>query len=272
MFDGWYLGEDKVAAASATTYNLTGKEANLDFTAKYVLREYTIVGSTDRNDYVNYYDPAKNLIETYDPEVYYYNNTDLLGEAYKTTEPTKTNTHSSNRVNSIFVDQYGNPLNLETWMSEQYFAAADMQFFEDATIKQNLFIDYGENVTSDSKPVAIIDDETKQWAQFNYTLIAPAKISTVVLSNLRDFATAVSASAWNVRHYKVILSDTKEGLLDTTKATKVIEVADNQLAISAVALAEPIVAKYVGIRFICAYNSANNAIFNNYKKSVFYPR
>ena len=271
MFDGWYLGEDKVAAASATTYNLTGKEANLDFTAKYVLREYTIVGSTDRNDYVNYYDPAKNLIETYDPEVYYYNNTDFLGEAYKTTEPRKTKTHNSNRVNSTFVDQYGNPLDLKTWQSEKYFAAADMQFFEDATIKQNLFIDYGENVTSDSKPVAIIDDETKQWAQFNYTLTAPAKISTVALSNLRDFATATS-SAWNVRHYKVILSDTKEGLLDTTKATKVIEVADNQLAISAVVLAEPIVAKYVGIRFICAYNSANNAIFNNYKKSVFYPR
>ncbi len=280
-FDGWYLGEQLVSASATDTYKVTGKEADLNFVAKYVYKDHAIVSSTDRNDYV---DPATSLLENYVakkglPKTYLFNLTDNMTNEFKTTDGPKeivTSVQTSAITRAPFVDQNFKEIDMNTWTTKaelvpeggQKFAPADVHISDRSEVKNNLSVTYkyddakGKWIVDD-----IIDDESIQWAQINYELDAAARISEVALSNLRNFEHA--SDHWTPSHYKVILSDTAEGLLDESLATKVVEVTGNKASISKIVFAEPVIAKFVGLRIICAYNKTANLA---YEKGVMYPR
>lgn len=123
-----------------------------------------------------------------------------------------------------------------------------------ASYTYNMFAEWSAR-NSTGKITALINDETKQWAQINYTLDGEASINTFVL--------AANSSSINMQmpgHYKIIFSDTEEGLRDHEKAKAVIELDERENASlksnrHIVKLNTPVTAKYVGIRFICMFNS-----------------
>ncbi len=115
---------------------------------------------------------------------------------------------------------------------------------------------YNMFITNDgTKVTGLIDDEDEQWVQLTYKLDGLSSIN-------RFFVGANKATSLHngmPSHYKVIFSETAEGVYDESKASKVIEVnmAEDENARANLhnhTMGTPVKARYVGFKIICAHN------------------
>ncbi len=236
-FKGWYLGDSKVSDDATADYYITGSETDLNFVAKYLqtykpFTDYTAAGDNSKS----VANAATSLLANKTPTAgYYYNGLEGHHNLAKTTEPAQFELKST----AVGLTS-SNPTN------------DDCGLFADLNLSWYMFKSYN----SENKVSAIINDETKQWAQLNYKLDGEATVSEIRFGNFRGSYHWQSSS-----HYKLILSDTAEGLMDFNLANAVIDVdMDKDTSLKAgmqvVTLTSQVTAKYVAIRFICTANSA----------------
>ena len=249
-FEGWYLGETKVADTATAEYAITGNEENLDFVAKYsktykAFSNYTVAGENKANLSGTGEDASKSLIVNKIPSsAQVFNAIDIEGKL--------------NATNGVLEYSLENESEV-AWLTHPTDFTTDARIFPSATMSAysyNMFANWTKR-ESGGTITEIIDDEDLQWAQINYTLDGKASINTVVFG-----AMATSYSVQMPSHYKLIFSDTEDGLRDHTKAKAVIELdatKDATLKTSrhTVTLTTPVEAKYVGIRFICMFNETS---------------
>ena len=234
-FDGWYLGETKVADEASNVYALTGSEETFDFVAQYkqTYKPYTDFSAVGDNSKA-VADAATSLLadKTVTSALYYNAIENHTGVAV-TAEPTAFTVN----------DTLANITLSET-------STADSGLFADLNLSRYMFKKYdAQNLISE-----IIDDEDSQWAQVNYTLDGEANISKLQFGNFRG-----SYHWQNASHYKYILSDTEAGLTDLTKANAVIEINTEEntslkAGMQIVTLNSAVSAKYIGVRFISTAN------------------
>ncbi len=220
--------------------------AGLTFSASAA--EYDVVGGNDRKAYLNEDGTLlaeTSLIKNAGPlAVYAYNNTDNIS-GYKYETATKVTAHDYLKYATAF--PISNDKGVAVGTTDNNFAAwgaSDMYVFNDVPLRQGMFVTYN----AENKVETIIDDEDQQWAQVNYALPKNAQVTSISIATFK-----AENNNWKVKHYKVILSDTQEGLLDESKAKKVYEVEDNTYNVSKINLTEAVSAKFIAYRLICPY-------------------
>ncbi len=260
-FAGWYLGEEKVADTATATYTLTGAETTKEFIAKYTESEYIpydtskySVTGTHWAGQLDTYPAAESLLVGKMP---------ISGLLFNTIEG---DAEVSNEIQDYTSKLSGNVVNVTAT------TYGDAFFYNDSKLKQNMFVETDEEGNFKENPIT--DDETKQWVQLNYELEGSVNIEHIL------FGRYTGPSKWAPSHYKLILSDTEEGLTTLGDAKAVIEVVANTNSSNKATnwrfdFTEEITAKYVGIRIIGMYNNVNMASSENWNgqtsESV-YPR
>ena len=247
VFDGWYLGEDKIADTATATYILKGTETTKEFTAKY--KEYEFIPySTDNYDLtstryggqLDNYPASQSLIK--DKNV-------LSAQLFNTVEGDAP----VSNVPQEYVNLSDNMQYLTSSTNTNGGPSGGTQFFGDSAYSKAMFLDTtfeGDTVVS----IAPTDDETKQWIQVNYELDGEAKIENVL------FGAFTGGTKWAVSHFKLILSDTEEGLYTLGAAKAVIDVNGNLDESKRGSnwnfnfAKKELTAKYIGVRVIGMYN------------------
>ncbi len=268
-FDGWYLGEDKIAEKATANYTLTGAETTKEFTAKYTVKDYELFTDVTVSGY-NTEDTIvpgtgslpmdKSLIVGKQPiSTKIFNK--IEGDGFATSDEPQDFTAAQG-------------LNLNSNVTSASVWNSDATLYNDGDMKKYMFVETDEN--GKFVDPYVTNDETKQWIQINYELDATATIDNVVFGRVVD--NAWNRSKWDPSHFKVILSDTEEGLLNlgAAKAVVDVDVTDNTSLNTCsyfdVKLNSAVTAKYVAIRIIAMYNNRWGGWEGNATATTVYPR
>ncbi len=257
-FEGWYLGEDKIADTATANYALTGAETTKEFTAKYTEKEYEEYDSSKYNLTATHY--AGQLDSNPVADSLIVGKMPISAQVFNTIEGDFT---VSNEPQD-YTDGLSASMQDVTSATKNN---GDARFFDDAALYKKMFIETTTNEGAFASMTAT-DDETKQWVQFNYELDGVADIDNIL------FGRYSGGSKWDVGHFKLILSDTEEGLHTLSSAKAVIEVNSGTNQYKAnwnFAFTEDITAKYVGIRIISMYNN-NYGTWTETNLGQVYPR
>lgn len=256
-FLGWYLGDTLVTDKATYSYAFTGNETDLDFVAKYKatykpFNDYSVAGANAANLDGTGKDAAKSLIVNKTPNsAYVFNTITVDGRIAPTNGPMSFDAnHSATAVLTSPTDFTSDGrLFPETMLAYTY----------------DMFANWTERAGT-GKITEILDNEDNQWVQINYNLDGEAAINTVIFG-----AMATSYSVQMPGHYKIILSDTEDGLMDYTKSKAVIDLNAKENATlktsrHTVTLTNPVTAKYIGIRFICMFNDSSVGSVRQYNQ------